>query len=149
MNNRIKNIKILYPEYAYFTQLPGRDKIKYFFQLFEGESVKRNVSNLPKLDLQDFFNQIETDYAEDYPIVHVNNDIPDHSNRVDVLIDDEYIMVESNSLKAVRLVMSRFIELGYIVKRDKDCEKMFKKDKTTRYVRVYSIIDQISGFCLS
>ena len=28
-------------------------------------------------------------------------------------------------------------------------EKLFKKDKTTRYIRVYSIIDQTIGFCLS
>ncbi len=65
------------------------------------------------------------------------------------MIDDQYIMIESNSLKAIRIIMTRFMESGYIVSRNKKTEKLFKKDKTTRYIRVYSIIDQTTGFCLS
>ena len=149
MTNQAKDIKINYSEYAYFTTLSGHEKLNYFFQLFEGESVKHNVPNLPKLDLQDFFNQLETDYAKDYPIVHVNKEIPNEYDRVDIMIDDEFIMIESNSLKAIRIIMTRFMESGYIVSRNKETEKIFKIDKTTRYIRVYSIIDQTIGFCLS
>ena len=45
--------------------------------------------------------------------------------------------------------MTRFIEAGYLISRDKENEKMFKRDKTTRYLRVYSIIDQTTGICLN
>jgi len=41
------------------------------------------------------------------------------------------------------------MEAGYLMTRDKITEKMFKKDKTTRYLRVYGIIGQIPGHCLS
>ena len=65
------------------------------------------------------------------------------------MIDEEFIMIESDSLKAIRLVSTRFMEAGYLLRRDKQSEKMFKQDKTTRYLRVYSIIGQEPGFSLS
>ena len=70
-------------------------------------------------------------------------------DRVDVMIDDENIMIESNSLKALRFVSSKFMESGYILQRDKETEKMFRKDKVTRYLRVYRIINQVSGICIN
>ena len=143
MKNQVKNIKINYSEYAYFTTLPGHEKLNYFFQLFEGKTVN-------DLDLREFFNQIDIGITEDEdPIVNINTEISDSQHRVDVMIDDQYIMIESNSLKAIRIIMTRFMESGYIVSRNKKTEKLFKKDKTTRYIRVYSIIDQTTGFCLS
>tara|TARA_R100000900_G_scaffold94337_1_gene73174 strand:- start:97 stop:528 length:432 start_codon:yes stop_codon:yes gene_type:complete len=143
MTNQVKNIKINYSEYAYFTTLSDHEKLNYFFQLFEGETAK------PKLDLKEFFSQIDTNFNDDESKIHINKEIPDEHNRVDIMIDDEFIMIESNSLKAIRIIMTRFMESGYIVSRNKETEKIFKIDKTTRYIRVYSIIDQTIGFCLS
>jgi hypothetical protein len=142
MKNKIKNIHVNYSEYCYFDYLSGYDQLNYFFQLFEGQFKQ------PKIDLQDFFSQIETE-EEEYPIVHVDKELPRNSKRVDVMIDDDYLVVESDSLKAVKLVTGRFMESGYLMTRDKITEKMFKKDKTTRYLRVYSIIGQMPGHCLS
>ena len=68
---------------------------------------------------------------------------------VDVMIDDENIMIESNSLRAVRHVTYKFIESGYILKRDIALEKMFRKDKSTRYIRVFKIINYSSEMCLN
>jgi len=141
MTNQVKNIKINYSEYAYFTTLSDHEKLNYFFQLFEGAK--------PKLDLKEFFSQIDTNFNDDESKIHINKEIPDEHNRVDIMIDDEFIMIESNSLKAIRIIMTRFMESGYIVSRNKETEKIFKIDKTTRYIRVYSIIDQTIGFCLS
>jgi len=142
MKNQVKNIKINYSEYAYFTTLPGHEKLNYFFQLFEDKTVT-------DVDLKEFFNQIDTDLNDNQSKIHINKEIPDEHNRVDIMIDDEFIMIESNSLKAIRIIMTRFMESGYIVSRNKETEKIFKIDKTTRYIRVYSIIDQTIGFCLS
>ena len=142
MKNQVKNIKINYSEYAYFTTLPGHEKLNYFFQLFEDKTVT-------DVDLKEFFNQINVDLNDNQSKIHINKEIPDEHNRVDVMIDDEFIMIESNSLKAIRIIMTRFMESGYIVSRNKETEKIFKIDKTTRYIRVYSIIDQTIGFCLS
>jgi hypothetical protein len=72
-----------------------------------------------------------------------------HYNRVDVMIDDEIIMVEANSLKAMRHVINRFMQSGYILQRDIEQEKMFRKDKMTRYMRIFYIVDQISGICFN
>jgi len=145
MASRIGKIHVNYSEYCYFDYLEGTEKINYFFQLFEGSSGKT------QMDLSGFFTQINEEYIEqdEQPIVHINKDIPKDLDRVDIMIDEEYIMIESNSLKAIRLVSTRFMESGYLIRRDKQSEKMFKQDKTTRYLRVYSIIGHESGFSLS
>jgi len=143
MKTKIKNIHVNYSEYCYFDYLSDSEAVEYFFQLFEGNF------NQPKIDLQDFFSQIQEEEQEDYPIVHLDKELPKNSKRVDVMLDDDYLVVESDSLKAVKLVTGRFMESGYLMTRDKITEKMFKKDKTTRYLRVYSIIGQMPGHCLS
>ena len=144
MATRIEKIHVNYSEYCYFEYLEGTEKINYFFQLFEGSSGKT------QMDLTGFFTQINEEYIEDQrPIVRLNKDISKDQDRVDIMIDEEFIMIESNSLKAIRLVSTKFMESGYLLQRDKQSEKMFKQDKTTRYLRVYSIIGHESGFSLS
>ncbi len=143
MNNKIKNIHVNYSEYCYFDYLSESEGVDYFFQLFEGQSAKS------KLDLGGFFTQINEEYINEEPLVQLKNDIPDHSNRVDIMIDDEYLLIESDSLKSVRIVMTKFMESGYVMSRDKKSETMFKPDKTTRYLRVYTIVGQIPGISLS
>ncbi len=143
MNNKIKNIHVNYSEYCYFDYLSESEGVDYFFQLFEGQSAKS------KLDLGGFFTQINEEYINEEPLVQLKNDIPDHYNRVDIMIDDEYLLIESNSLKSVRIVMTKFMESGYVMSRDKKSETMFKPDKTTRYLRVYTIVGQIPGISLS
>ena len=144
MKNEVGKIQINYSEYKYFRSLSGTDQLDYFFQLFEGEVVK------PTLDLKDFFNQLDIDYTEnDAPIVTTYSDIPNNQTIVDIMIDDEFIMIESNSLKSIRLVTTRFAESGYILVRDLESEKMFKKDKKLRFLRAYYIIDQTTGICLN
>ena len=143
MNNKIKKIYVNYSEYCYFDYLSDSEAVDYFFQLYEGQATKS------KLDLGGFFTQINEEYINEEPLVQLKNDIPDHSNRVDIMIDDEYLLIESNSLKAVRIVMTKFMESGYVMSRDKKSELMFKPDKTTRYLRVYTIVGQIPGVSLS
>ena len=58
-------------------------------------------------------------------------------------------MIESNSLKALRFVTYKFIESGYILRRDLAVEKMFRKDKVTKYLRVFKIINQASDLCFN
>jgi hypothetical protein len=68
-------------------------------------------------------------------------------NRVDVLIDDDNIMIESNSLKAIKHIVYKFAESGYLLRRDFETEKMFKRDKLTKYLRIFHVIDQIPSIC--
>jgi len=137
MASRIGKIHVNYSEYCYFDYLEGAEKMNYFFQLFEGVSG--------------FFTQINEEYNEEdmEPVVRLKKDVPEDQDRVDIMIDEEFIMIESDSLKAIRLVSTRFMEAGYLLRRDKQSERMFKQDKTTRYLRVYSIIGQEPGFSLS
>ena len=147
MNNKVGNINVNYSEFAYFSRLSENDRLNYFFQLFEGEVVTPVVG----LDLKDFFNQLDVDDDTDTNITnpHDNEDIGDDVNLVDIMIDNEFIMIESNSLKSIRLVITRFMESGYVLSRDLESEKMFKSDKKTRFLRIYQIIDQVPGICLS
>jgi hypothetical protein len=68
---------------------------------------------------------------------------------VEVMIDNDTIMIESNGLRAMRHIIYTFAETGYILRRDRDTEKMFKADKVTRYLRIFKIIDQTSVICLN
>ena len=78
--------------------------------------------------------------------ITISGDMND-PNRVDVLIDDDNIMIESNSLRAIRHITLKFVESGYILARYKDMEKTFRKDKITKYMRIFRIIDQVSTIC--
>jgi len=147
MKNKVEDINVNYSEFAYFSRLSENDRLNYFFQLFEGEVVK------PGLDLKEFFNQLDADdtnlndTTDSY--TYDDDDISDSESLVDIMIDNEFIMIESNSLKSIRIVITRFMESGYMLSRDLESEKMFKPDKRTRYLRVYQIIDQTTGICLS
>jgi len=147
MNNKIEKIHVNYSEYCYFDYLSDTEGLEYFFTLFEGQIQTK------ALNLQQFFEDVSTelDINDTEPtennLVSLGNALPDSINRVDVMIDDEYIVIESNSLKAIRILTVKFMEAGYIISRDLKTEKMFKKDKTTRYLRVFYIIDQTIGIC--
>mgnify|MGYP003636691261 FL=1 len=147
MNNKIEKIHVNYSEYCYFDYLSDTEGLEYFFNLFEGQNQTK------ALNLQQFFEDVSTELdindtePTDNNLVSLGNAYPDSVNRVDVMIDDEYIVIESNSLKAIRILTVKFMEAGYIISRDLKTEKMFKKDKTTRYLRVFYIIDQTIGIC--
>ena len=66
---------------------------------------------------------------------------------MDVLVDNENIVLESNSLKAVRCIKDKFLDCGYLLIRDKEVEKLFRRDKITRYLRVYKIIGRTFHLC--
>ena len=147
MKNKVGDINVNYSEFAYFSRLSEDDRLNYFFQLFEGRVIK------PGLDLKEFFNQLDIDdtnlNATNVSYVHDDDDISDSNNLVDIMLDNEFIMIESNSLKSIRIVITRFMESGYMLSRDLESEKMFKQDKRTRFLRVYQIIDQTTGICLN
>jgi hypothetical protein len=136
-----------YAEWQYFNTLSDADKVQYMFDIYEAAHQKGTDG----IDLSKFFENIkETLIKSD--VIQAEATVEDgnaNADRVDVMIDDENIMIESNSLKALRFVSLRFMESGYILQRDKDTEKMFRKDKVTRYLRVYRIVDQVSGICIN
>jgi len=147
MKKTLEHINIKDAEFNYFITLSPSDQLTYFFELYEAE---RNIQN-GNINLKQFFNNIKEalDNREDdsIEIDLTTNSIPENYNLVDILIDDKRIMIESNSLRAVRKVIRKFIESGYIMSRDYKMEKTFKEDKITRYMRVFKIINH--GSCFS
>jgi hypothetical protein len=149
MKTTFDSIHVGYPEFEYFNQLPKQDQIQYFFDVYEAQMEIQNDSSLV-LNLKSFFESVHSSLENADAL---QNDVstiePRNVPRVDVTIDDENIMIESNSLRALRHVTNKFMESGYIIQRDPTTEKMFKKDKVTRYIRVFRIIDFITGICLN
>ena len=143
MKTTFDNIHVSKFEYNYFAQLDSVDQLQYFFDMYAA-----STTSAKNLDLTEFFGSIK-DAIEDHSISKKDDDvnIPRDSDRVDVMIDDQNILIESNSLKAVRHIALQFIEAGYILSRDQDMEKMFRKDKVTRYIRIFKIINQVSTIC--
>lgn len=148
MKTIFDSIHVGYPEFEYFNQLPKQDQIQYFFDIYEAQMEIQNDSSLVP-NLKSFFESVHSSLNENAAEVEESKIDSDKIRRVDVTIDDENIMIESNSLRALRHVTNKFMESGYIIQRDIATEKMFKKDKVTRYIRVFRIIDFISGICLN
>lgn len=142
--NLFENIIVLNAELEYVIGLPLSDRVQYLFELYDLERARK--AN-PNLNLKDFFNELEDGefIPENFPNIEEFNVGNDH--QVDVMIDDQNILIESNSLKALRIIRNRFIENGFILLRDEDTEKMFKKDKFTKYLRVFKIINQTDPIC--
>ena len=149
-------IQVSFSEYEYFKQEDTAGKLEIFFQMYDSQNSDG------KLNLSAFFNTVkdyidsetEDDDLNDYSKMgsEISYDYESYEanyDRVDVMIDDSTIMIESNSLKATRLVTYRFIESGYILSRDVAMEKLFRKDKVTRYLRIFRIIDHSTGICLN
>ena len=147
MKKTLDHISIKDAEFNYFITLSPSEQLTYFFELYEAE---RNVQS-GNINLKQFFNNIKDalDNREEdsIEIDLTKNDIPENYNLVDILIDDKRIMIESDSLSAVRKVIRKFMESGYIISRDTKMEKLFKPDKVTRYMRVFKIIHH--GSCFS
>ena len=147
METRFEKISISKQEYVFFKTLPLQERLNYMFGLYESSAV----TTIKAIDLSNFFSAIHTQLEEKEKEQETTTkaDETRSFDRVDVRIDDEIIMIEANRLRALRLVKNRFIEAGYILQRDIEQEKMFRKDKVTKYMRIFYIVDQITGICFN
>jgi hypothetical protein len=146
MKSVLNNIYISNYEYNYIVELSGKKKFSYLIERFESTTRQKH-----ELNLTEFFNEIShDDETEEYSIEFSTNDSAElNDDQVDVMIDSENILIESNSLKNIRVTIKNFFELGYILQRDLNTEKMFKPNKVTRYIRIYTIIGNITQHSLS
>jgi len=138
-------------EYLAVKSMHVSERLQYLFDLYD--SVSKQTRSM---DLSAFFTEVQQtleQYHENAVVETHDVATPAANSKsmdfVDVMIDDHNIMIESNSLRAVRHVTNKFIESGYILQRDFATEKMFRKDKTTRYIRIYRIINFINSMCLN
>jgi hypothetical protein len=152
---KLEKLKINYSEFCYFFTLTRKEQIAYFFSLYDSIDQKRGDLDVEKLKgffkmLKDVFFKMLKDVEDNPPLTSKTSKTKDdNEEKIDVMIDDEIIMLESDSLRAIRDVATRFMQFGYILERDKKSEELFKRDKVTRYLRVFKIIDQIQSFSLS
>lgn len=134
-------------EYNYYKQLSKADQVMFFFEIYEAALIK----HVDGLDLSKVFNMIQ-ESLQDSDISNQDTELDnfhDDVEKVDVMIDDDNIMIETNSLVALRVIVYKFFESGYILCRDKNMEKMFRRDKVTKYLRIFRIVDQVSTICIN
>lgn len=150
MATLIDDIFISNMEYnSYIVNLTTEEKFKYLIDRIDTEI---SAEEPRAFSLEEFFEELKQETSisnevDTYETFGSNSE--KDKNQVDVMIDEENILIESNSLKNIRIVIRNFFELGYILRRDPVVEKMFKENKTTRYLRVYTIINQIGLTSLS
>ena len=142
MKTVIDYISITYSEYSYFKELSNADKLQYMFESYESKDMPDM-----NLNLSTFFESIKSAIIIEHDTFYESENYIDSDQKVDVTIDDTNIMIETNSLKALRHVSYRFVESGYILQRDRLTEKMFQKDKITKYIRVFRILNHTSSIC--
>lgn len=151
MQTIFERIYIGKAEYLAVMSMHGSERIRNLFDMFDSTSKQTR-----SMDLSAFFSEVQQtleQYQENL-IVETHDALPaleaaENSEFVDVMIDDQNIMIESNSLRAVRHVIYKFAESGYILQRDLATEKIFRKDKTTRYIRIFRIINHVNSICLN
>lgn len=140
-------------EYLIFKTIHASEKMQWLFDVYDATRIQ-----LKGLDLSSFFAEVKDnlDQYKELPIAteteaaNMDAMLEDQElDFVDVMIDDENIMIESNSLRALRHVTNKFMESGYMLQRDLATEKLFRKDKTTRYLRVFRIINFTHSICLN
>lgn len=143
-------------EYSIIKTMHVSEQLHWLFGAFMATSQQTKTIDLSAFfsDVKDElerYNNSKPEYVEAKDIQLNQTTLPSDKNVdfVDVMIDDVNIMIESNSLKALRHVLNKFIESGYMLQRDLATEKMFRKDKTTRYIRVFRIINYTSSMCLN
>ena len=141
------DIYVDFPEYSYFKELSGSDKIEYLIEIYDLELRKQNLDQNLADGLNDFFNEIPNEEEQEFEFAAY--DMHGSEDRVDIMIDRENVLVESNSLKSVRYMIKKCMESGYLLKRDKETEKIFKKNKVARYLRIYNIIGTENHLCYS
>lgn len=145
MKTLIDYMSITYSEYSYFKELSNADKLQYMFESYESKDMPTD------LNLSTFFESIKSAVIIEHEIEHNTfNELDnylDANQKVNVTIDDTNIMIETNSLSALRHVSYRFVESGYILQRDRLTEKMFQKDKLTKYIRIFRILNYTSSIC--
>lgn len=151
MGSLFSNIQKTYSEYEFWKTLSNEDKVNFLFDMY---SVQTHASKL--INLESFFQGIkdeldESESEEEPEFTHIESIEFDANatDRVDVMIDDSNIMIESNNLKALRVVTYKFVESGYILQRDTIMEKLFRKDKLTKYLRIFKIINQSTDLCFN
>jgi len=139
-------------ELEYFGTLEPNYRIEYLLDIYDSQL---KLQSDPNINLTEFFDVIHEDLdtsgdvdPDDASLIYELTNDPDY-HRVDVIIDTEHILIESDSLKAVRYTKYRFAENGFIIIRDKKAEKMYKNNKTTRYLRIFKIVDKHSPICLN
>lgn len=141
MSNYLNDINVQLPEFKFFQQLSSSEKFLYLTEIYELETRKNSDIDIAE-NLQTFFDDITE--LQQYDVFNTGGE---EFDKVDVLVDNENLVLESNSLSAVRQIKNRFMDEGYVLTRDSEIEKMFKKNKLTRYLRVYKIIGRVFHLC--
>ena len=141
MSNYLNDIEVQLPEFNFFQQLSSSEKFLYLTEIYELETKKNSNIDIAE-NLQTFFDDITE--LQQYDVFNTGGK---EFDKVDVLVDNENLVLESNSLSAVRQIKNRFMDEGYVLTRDSEIEKMFKKNKLTRYLRVYKIIGRVFHLC--
>lgn len=142
--NIYNNILISLSEYNFFRELLDVEKVQYLLEVYDIET--KRISNNIVNGLDNFFDDIRKEDVE-YGIEFDSVEYGNKKDRVDIMIDNENIVIESNSLKALKFITYKFVDGGYIISRDKNTEKLFRKDKISKYFRVYKIIGQSNCLC--
>lgn len=145
------NIIISKEEYAYFASLTAAEKVNYLFGIYDSVTAVQ----IDASQLTEFFTDITSQLTatETTPDAGAESD-PDYfdandKDRVDVMVDTDNILFESNSLTAMRRVINHFWESGFILSRDTQSEKMFRKEKLAKYMRIFAIVDKCNSVCLN
>jgi hypothetical protein len=142
MKSVFDNLNISFSEYAYFSELEPAECVMYLFEIFQVEYLKING--------QDLARALKTIFDDDQPLEKVKESKSDDSElHVDLMIDEQNILVESNSLRAMRMILNKLVEDGYILARNIKVEKLYKTDKLTRYLRAYDIVGMSSSISVN
>mgnify|MGYP001225161868 FL=1 len=85
------NIFVDFPEYSYFKDLAGHEKIQYLIEIYDMETKKQDIDPIQLANgLNEFFSDLDAQDQEfEFDSYHL-----DGQDRVDIMIDTDNVLIE-------------------------------------------------------
>jgi len=139
----ISKIHIDQADYHFFSTLEDKEKIEF---LHDVQHIGLNLSVIKRIqqdykDVKKSINDLFQDTMQD----EIYNDI---GNKLQITTMNNYIHLNSNSLKLIHTFINKMFSDGHIIIRNKAAKKLAGVDNM-RYYRCYELIGSGSPICLN
>tara|TARA_Y100001963_G_scaffold139694_1_gene205806 strand:- start:704 stop:1126 length:423 start_codon:yes stop_codon:yes gene_type:complete len=137
---QISKIHIDKDDYNFFSTLEDKEKIEF---LYDVQSIGLNLSIVKRIEKDEKeLNQSLSDIFQDTMM----EEIFSSTGKLIITTMNNYIHLNSNSLKMIRSFVHKLIDDGHIIMRHTNAKKLANID-SLRYYRCYELIGSGDPFC--
>ncbi len=139
----ISKLHIDKDNYNFFTTLKGKEKIEF---LHDAQYLGLDISILNRLESNKPKNEDQIQPINDLFQDTVMEEVVNLDGKIIITTTNNYLHLNSNSLKLIRQFVFKLFDDGHIIIRHKNAKKIPSVDYL-RYYRCYEIIGSGDPFC--